>query len=336
MPRPFSRSAPALLLASSLLGGCSFHGTYPDATEPDAAKLRFIANTSNATLDIFDSEHCEGRTTGLLNNLFARDTQRRVGISVPPPADARGYLEIKLAPGHDQFMRLNTLGSYSVCTIAFNFTPVAGAEYEVMFDTGGGRCEGQLRRLRKVDGKDVRTPVPMLETGVQACAGTSPMFPSRAPQPDTPQRLALIDGILASGTKGMPANPPMVWPKTLDQLVDERKAKLGFVLPDAYWAQYRQNMQAYQAFADTRGARALQQTTDEFRVRLRASDDDMLQRSANDPAGVARAVRMYYTQAAKRAALDTVTLLTSSMGKLDAQYDVCARYSDCWKADLFQ
>ena len=79
---------PAPLLALSalfvLLGGCSVNGSYPDAIEPDAAKLRFVANTSNATLDYFDAAHCDGQTTGILNNMLLSDTARRVGMTQGP------------------------------------------------------------------------------------------------------------------------------------------------------------------------------------------------------------------------------------------------------------
>lgn len=89
---PSLRALTALVLMS-LLAGCSLNGTYPDATEPDAAKLRFISNTSNTTIDVYDPQHCMGQTTGMLNNIFLVDTRRRVDMSVPPPAKARGLLE---------------------------------------------------------------------------------------------------------------------------------------------------------------------------------------------------------------------------------------------------
>lgn len=47
-----------------LLSGCSLSGTYPDATEADAAKLRFISDMSSATLGVFDEQNCDGQTTG--------------------------------------------------------------------------------------------------------------------------------------------------------------------------------------------------------------------------------------------------------------------------------
>ncbi|MCO7612747.1 hypothetical protein NJH83_21155 [Pseudomonas chlororaphis] len=36
-------------LSCQLLSACSVSGTYPDATQADAAKLRFVANASNVT-----------------------------------------------------------------------------------------------------------------------------------------------------------------------------------------------------------------------------------------------------------------------------------------------
>ncbi|WP_256344686.1 hypothetical protein [Pseudomonas sp. I8001] len=74
----------------TLLSGCSVHGTYPDAAEPDAAKLRFISNTTNSTLFVYDAQHCMGETTGILNNMFLVDTKRRVDMLVPPPPTAHG------------------------------------------------------------------------------------------------------------------------------------------------------------------------------------------------------------------------------------------------------
>ncbi|BCQ61028.1 hypothetical protein PBOI14_27780 [Pseudomonas sp. Boi14] len=75
----------AVSIAALLLGGCSFNGTYPDASAPDAAKLRFISSSDSSTLDLFDAEHCGGQTTGLLNNLFSANTRRRAAMSAAAP-----------------------------------------------------------------------------------------------------------------------------------------------------------------------------------------------------------------------------------------------------------
>lgn len=74
----------ALVALSTLVSACSINGTYIDSTRPDAAKLRYISGNGSATLDLFDSARCEGRTTGILNNLFVPDSRRRADMSVPP------------------------------------------------------------------------------------------------------------------------------------------------------------------------------------------------------------------------------------------------------------
>lgn len=145
---PSPRALTALVL-TSLLAGCSVNGTYPDATEPDAAKLRFISNTSNTTIDVYDAQHCMGQTTGMLNNIFLVDTRRRVGMSVPPPAKARGLLEFKLAPGKETMLMINTNGGSYVCGKSMSLTPKAGEEYEVTFDMARGICTTSLQRLTR-------------------------------------------------------------------------------------------------------------------------------------------------------------------------------------------
>ncbi|SEC03450.1 hypothetical protein SAMN05421553_0209 [Pseudomonas anguilliseptica] len=45
---PLLRILGATIAASALLSGCSINGSYPDATEPDAAKLRFISDLESA------------------------------------------------------------------------------------------------------------------------------------------------------------------------------------------------------------------------------------------------------------------------------------------------
>src|SRR3989344_9255472 len=81
------------LLAVCLLFvlGCSGRGTYSDSLDPRAAKVRFIAYAENATLDYYDADHCEGKTTGLLNNWFFTHSRRRVDMRVAPPANASAY-----------------------------------------------------------------------------------------------------------------------------------------------------------------------------------------------------------------------------------------------------
>lgn len=336
-------------LLSVLLGGCSVNGTYPDATEPDAAKLRFIANTQNATLDYFDGAHCDGQTTGILNNLFLGDTQRRVGMSVAPPADARGYLEIKLKPEQDAYLRLQTLGSYSVCGNSFNLTPKRGEEYELTLNSGRGYCTTLLQRVQRIDGKDVRTPVPFVRTGVPACVGRSPLFP-KLPDTlaDTPRRVALIDQIIDSSV--IPAMKPdpvkdassRTTPEKLDGLIAERKGKLGFDLPDDYWALYRQNLIAFDDEAAEGKAQTFKRYTDEYRLRLQRIDDQQLELWARPedksakPANAAafeqyKSMTIYYFETKKNVLLETINHHLDRMAQMDRQYKVCERYPQCWK-----
>ena len=336
-------------LLSALLGGCSVNGTYPDATEPDAAKLRFVANTQNATLDYFDGAHCDGQTTGILNNLFMGDTKRRVGMSVAPPADARGYLEIKLKPDQDAYLRINTLGSYSVCGTGFNFTPQRNGEYELTFDSGRGQCTALLQRVQRIDGKDVRTPLPIVHKGVPACVGRSPLFPKLPDAlPDTPHRVTLIDQIIDSSVisrmKPDPSqdNSSRMTPEKLDSLITERKGKLGFTMPDDYWALYRQNLIAFDDEAAGNKAETLKRYKDEYRLRLQRLDDQQLEQWAlpedksAKPANKAafeqyKAMALYYFQASKTVLIETIDHHLDRMAQMDARYGVCERYSECWK-----
>ncbi|MBV6821796.1 hypothetical protein [Pseudomonas sp. PD9R] len=341
------RAFATVALFSALLGGCTINGTYPDAAEPDAAKLRFISNTQNATLDYFDAAHCDGQTTGPLNNLFTSQSQRRVGMSVAPPADAKGYLEIKLKPDQDTFLRTQTLGGYSVCGTGFNLTPQRGAEYEVTLSAGGGYCKTTLHRVQRVDGKDVRTPMLLDRNGVAACVGRNAIFPKLPDAlPDTPRRVTLINQIIDSSViasmKPDPAKATRSTPEHLDQLIAERKAKLGFTLPDDYWALYRQNLIAFEDEMAGKKGETLKRYTAEYRVRLQRLDDQQLEQWAlpedkwAKPANAAafaeyKAMAIYYFQISNRLTIETVGNHLERMAKMDEQYGVCARFSDCWK-----
>ncbi|MHC8285963.1 hypothetical protein ACYZUD_03840 [Pseudomonas sp. XS1P51] len=343
-----SRAVAMAVLLSSLLSGCSFNGNYPDAIEPDAAKLRFVSNTENATLDYFDGAHCEGQTTGLLNNLFSGDTQRRVGMSVAPPDNAKGYLEIKLKPEQDAYLHIQTLGSYSVCGNSLNLTPERGAEYEVTLDSARGYCTVLLQRLQRIDGKDVRTPMPIVHNGLPACAGRSPMFPKvAAALPDTPHRVTLIDQIIDSSViSAMKPDPAKdassrMTPEKLDSLIAERKGKLGFTLPDDYWALYRQNLIAFDDEAAEGKTQTYKRYTDEYRLRLQRLDDQQLELWARPEDKSAKpnkaaleqykSMTIYYFQTKKSVLLETINHHLDRMAQMDRQYKVCERYTECWK-----
>lgn len=336
----------ATLALPVLLAGCSFHGNYPDAPEPDAAKLRFVANTENATLDYFDGAHCLGQNTGLLNNLFSRDTDRRVGMSFAPPADAKGYLEIKLAAGQEAYLRVNTLGSYSVCGASFNLTPEANAEYELTFKSAGRQCTTLLERVKRVDGKDVRTPVILENKGLPACNGSGPLFPKTFPE--TPLRTQLIDQIIDNAiTPAMKPDPAQAGrlrmsEQKLDEVIAQRKAKLGVEMPADYWTLYRTNLVAFQNETISNSAQTLQRYKDEYRRRLQYLNDQQLEMwsepegDSGVPADAAafaqyKSMLLYYVQSQKVVLSATVNHHLERMEKMDEQFAVCERYPQCWK-----
>lgn len=338
----FLRIFSALSLVS-LLSACSVNGSYPDATEPDAAKLRFISNTQNSTLDFFDAQNCAGRTTGILNNFLMADTKRRVGMIVPPPEKARGLLEVKLAPGKPVFMRINTNGGNYVCAKAISFTPQAGKEYEVTFDMAEGSCITTFQRLLRFNGKDQRIPQPMFETPLQACAGSTPMFPKQIAQ--TPKRTALINTIVDTNVQvfkmmnpDTPVQPPST-PKSLEEQIAKRKAAMGsFTLPEAYWTEYRQNFALLNEEAAAQETRTMEFYKEVYRYRLSVTEDAVLEQWLNPTDNITRdrvaandkVMTAYYTNTRKSVMVEVINHHLARMSQLDQRFDVCARFDKCW------
>lgn len=337
-----------LMVSLSGLGGCALTGTYQDAAGPDAAKMRFVANTDNATVNYFDAEHCDGLTTGILNNLFVRDSPRRVGMVVAPPEKARGYLEVKLPPEKEVFLQVNTQVGYGVCGAVFGFRPERAAEYELTFELKGNQCLTLMQRLQRVDGKDVRTPVTIRRDGFAACQGRSPIFPKPpALLPDTPERTAMMDRIIAGSTfvrmTSDTTKDKVVGnsPEKIDSLISERKAKLGFNLPDEYWTLYRQNLEAFDQDFAAKKTLVMQRSTDEYRKRLSSADDKQLKEWAGTgevakpknaaPAELEKNMIMFYFQTDREVTVETINRHLDRMAKMEQQYDVCSRYADCWK-----
>jgi hypothetical protein len=345
------RRSPALassVFAAFLLVGCTQMGTYQDAPQPDAAKLRFVANADNATLSYFDAEHCDGLTTGTLNNLFIAASQRRVGMSVAPPEKTRGYLEIKLPPEKDMYLKVNTQTGYSTCGPGFSFKPQAGGEYELSLSVTGSQCKTLMQRVQRIDGKDVRTPLVLKRDSLPACYGRNALFPTPPKLlPDTPERTAMMDRIIAGSmyvrmtsdaTKDKAAGTS---PEKLDELIGKRKAKLGFTLPDEYWTLYRQNLGTFNQDVADKKTLVLQRSSEEYRRRLRSADDKQLKAwaGAGDaakplnaaPAELEKDMIMFYFQTDREVTVETISRHLDRMAKMEQQYDVCSRYADCWK-----
>ncbi len=328
-----------------MLSGCSVTGTYPDATEPDAAKLRFISDMSSSTLSVMDAQHCDGQTTGILNNLFLANTRRRAGMSMPPVSEKTPYLEIRLAPDKQVLLHLNTQGTGSVCGMAFTLTPQPGAEYEVTFDRAGSQCVTMLKRLHTVQGQVVRSPVPLINKGLPSCAGANALFPV-APKglPATPERDALAEQIIAPSiiAEMKPQTSPFndsARAQAVELAVSKRKGEMNLDLPDAYWTQYRQNVTNYLVQAYGVKATALERYKAEYRARLSRLDTPTLKTLVPDtPAtdvtqalAVNGAMLQYYRQLNGLLEKEVMADNWVKMAELDKQFGVCERYAKCWQ-----
>ncbi|WDU63909.1 hypothetical protein LRS56_05100 [Pseudomonas poae] len=341
----FARRALGATAFALLLSGCSVSGTYPDATEPDAAKLRFSSDMSSSTLALFDEQHCEGWTTGILNNLFLANTRRRADMSIPPVSEKTPYLELRMPPNKPVLLHLNTQGTGSVCGMAFTFTPQSGAEYELTFNRAGSQCMTMLKRLSRVQGEVVRSPVPMVNKGLPSCAGTSALFPAPVKGlPATPERDALTEQIVSQSIiaqmKPEPAAPSeSVQNGAVDLVVNNRKREMNLQLPDAYWAEYRQNVTTYLVEARGVKAKALEQYKVEYRARLSRLDTPSIKALVPDtPAtdvtqalAVNGAMLQYYRQLNEQMEKEVLAENWGRMAELDKRFGVCERYAKCWR-----
>lgn len=169
-----------LILYVIFLGGCSINGSYIDYSGSDAVKIRFIADTKNSTMAYLDAQHCSGLTTGMLNNLFVKNTSRRADMRVAAPAETSGYLEIKVPPGKEIFLLANSMDTYgTTCGAMRRLVGAAGEEYELLLKQLGRNCGVGLYRLEQVAGIPRRIPQPMQHNqSFPPCAGKSPFFPA--------------------------------------------------------------------------------------------------------------------------------------------------------------
>ncbi|WP_339530171.1 hypothetical protein [Pseudomonas mucidolens] len=328
-----------------ILSGCSISGTYPDATEPDAAKLRFISDMSSSTLSVLDEQHCGGQGTGILNNLFLANTRRRVDMSMPPLSEKTPYLEIRLPPNKELLLLLNTQGTGTVCGMAFTFTPQGDAEYELTFSRAGSQCTALLQRLRQVQGQVLRSPLPLVNKGIPSCMGANALFPVPAKGlPATPERDALAEqivsqSIIAEMKHDATSLSESSQAKAVDLLVNKRKSQMNLDLPDAYWTEYRQNVAAYLVKTQGIKASALDQYKAEYRARLsrletpaiKALVPDTPTTDVTQALAVNGSMLQYYRRLNEQLKKEAMADNWERMAELDKRYGVCERYAQCWQ-----
>ncbi|WP_347927170.1 hypothetical protein [Pseudomonas helvetica] len=328
-----------------ILSGCSVSGSYPDATELDAAKLRFISDMSSATLSVLDEQHCGGQTTGILNNLFLANTRRRVDMSMPPVSDKTPYLEIRLSPNKELLLHLNTQGTGSVCGMAFTFTPQSGAEYELTFNRAGSQCMTMLKRLHQVPGQVARSPVPLVNKGIPSCMGANALFPVPAKGlPATPERDGLIEQIVSQSIitemkPGATSLSESAQVEAVDLVVNKRKQQMNLDLPDAYWVQYRQNVATYLVQTQGIKANAFDQYKVEYRTRLSRLDTPSIKALVPDTQATDvtqalatnGAMLQYYHRLNEQLQKEVMANNWARMAELDKRYGVCERYAQCWQ-----
>lgn len=340
------RAFAALFAVPILMTGCSINGSYPDSNVSDAAKLRFISHMPSASLDLFDAEHCDGRTTGLLNNPLMANSKRRVDMRAAPPEGTKAYLEIRLEPGRDSLLRTNSASAGSLCGNTFNFTPQSGAEYELTFTRKGSYCVSTLERLDIVQGKVSRTGVILVNKGLPSCAGSNALFP-KAPEgvPDTPERTALMDLIIEESViekmKPAPSDPIQAVGKDefIEKGIAERKAKIGFTLPDAYWAEYRDSLTRFARDVNRQKEHALQRYKEGYRADLRQLDTETLKTLIPDSetADLSKSLALnngmlqYYERVSKDLLKEALREHVNRLADLDRRYAVCERFANCWK-----
>ncbi|WP_238340364.1 hypothetical protein [Pseudomonas sp. SWRI92] len=124
---------------------------------------------------------------------------------------------------------------YAVCGKGFNFTPEANAEYEVTFKTEKNFCLTQLQRLQRVDGKDLRTPIPIVKKDFPACAGRNAFFPKT--YPDTPHRLELMNRVIDKSLVVTVKTDPAKWalPKATNAKPEKAETDLDVAMMLEYF-----------------------------------------------------------------------------------------------------
>ncbi|WP_438868992.1 hypothetical protein [Pseudomonas sp. L1(2025)] len=177
-------------------------------------------------------------------------------------------------------------------------------------------------------------------------AASVPLEPLGQVLPSNPARTGWIDQIITQDPVVISSQKPVLKP-ALDN--DARIAKLrkqdGGVLPEGYWALYKQNLEAMQYDLNHQHDAARAEYLNTYRDELSRLSDVTLQTMATAPQALDAHTR---GQLSARLSDRTAAYITTSnqsfraatdahinrMALMDRQYDVCARQPDCWDAPV--
>ncbi|WP_395606506.1 hypothetical protein [Pseudomonas sp. B22129] len=166
------------------------------------------------------------------------------------------------------------------------------------------------------------------------------------PLPSSPARAGWIDQIIKQDPVVVSSLKPVLKP-AVDN--DERIARLrkqdGGVLPEGYWALYKQNLEAMQYDLNHQHDAAREQYTQVYRDELGRLSDSTLQAMATTPQAVDAGTRrqlsarmsdrmVNYMTTSEQAFKGATDAHLNRMALMDRQYNVCARKPDCWDAPV--
>ena len=169
--------------------------------------------------------------------------------------------------------------------------------------------------------------------------------PLGQPLAQTGVRTALIDQIIVKDPVVISSQKPVLAPSDNDARIAKLRKADGGVLPDGYWALYKQNLEAMQYDLNHQHDAARVQYEQTYRDELSRVDDSTLQVMATAPTTLDEPTRRQWnarmadrqsqyiktSEQALRAATDAHI---NRMALMDRQYNVCARNPECWDAPV--
>ncbi|RON09171.1 hypothetical protein BK659_12775 [Pseudomonas brassicacearum] len=191
----------------------------------------------------------------------------------------------------------------------------------------------------------MRSPIALTNKGLPACVGHNPIFPKSAEaQPQSAERAALIaqivDASVIAKMKPDADDSSSVQKAVFDKSMAERKQRLGFSLPDAYWTEYHQNLEQFANEMRGIKARSLQLYKDYYTNRLGLLDTPTIKELLPDSEAADRSKAMstdnvmleYYYRTQRELLKETLSAHQARMADLDQRFGVCKRFAACWQS----